>query len=268
MRQASRTVLRFLSFILIAYAVVVAGMFFAQRRLIFPAPGHVANLPAGFERVSLTTSDGLALAAAYRPAGPGKPTLVFFHGNGDSWDGAAQATSAFADASVGVLLPEYRGYGGNPGSPSEPGLYADGRAAIAWLQSRKVGREQLVIVGNSIGSGVAVQMASETRPAALLLISPFTAMSDLAAEQFSWLPGRWLVLDRFENLAKINKISAPILIMHGKADGLIPYSHALRLAQANRTAELILVDDADHELAYSKSAQTSALDWLLRQKFR
>ena len=151
---------------------------------------------------------------------------------------------------------------------AKTGLYADGRAAIAWLQSRGVGREQLVIVGNSIGSGVAVQMASEARPAALLLISPFTALPDLAAEQFSWLPARLLVLDRFENLAKIGKISVPILIMHGKADSLIPYSHALRLAQANRTAEFILVDAAGHELAYDKSAQISALDWLLRQPFR
>ncbi len=265
MSAGRRTFFRILRALLIAYMAVVAGMFFAQRSLMYPAPARVAGLPAGFERVGLTTADGLRLAAAWRPPAKGKPSLVFFHGNGDSWTGAAAATAKFAEAGFGVLLPEYRGYGGNPGKPDEAGLYADGRAAISFLKSRNIAGAQLAIAGNSIGSGVAVQMARETPAAALILISPFTAMTDLVAERFRWLPGRWLVRDRYENRSKIGDITAPILIMHGKADRVIPFGHAKRLARANRKAELILDDTAGHELAYRESARLASLDWLHRQ---
>ncbi len=255
-------VLRILFVVGIAYLLVVLGMFFAQRSLMFPAPDRFARVPAGFERVTLRTADGLDLAAVYRPAGAGRPTLVFFHGNGDSWAGAATATSALADASIGALLPEYRGYGENPGSPSEEGLFKDGRAAIDWLRTRGIGGEGLVIIGNSLGSGVAVQMAQESPPAALILISPFTSMTDVVSEHYKWLPVRWLLRDRFDNLARIGRVPSPILTLHGKADTLIPYAQSQRLARANPHMKLISFDDIGHELAYLPSAQMAELAWV------
>jgi len=244
------------------YVLAAAVLFFGQRSIIFPAPSQQAPLPPGFEQVSIITADGLPLQAAYRKASAGRPTAVFFHGNGDNWGGGAVATARLAAAGYGVLLPEYRGYSGNPGAPSESGLYKDGRAAIEWLLAQDMTGDQLVIIGNSVGSGVAVQMAAETPPAALILISPFESLAAVAGEQFRWFPARWLVRDRFDNAGKIGRVRSPILILHGSSDTLIPASHARRLAEAAPAAKLVLFDGIGHELAYEDTAQAVAADWL------
>lgn len=239
-------------------------MFVAQRSLIFPAPASEASLPAKFQRIELRTRDGLTLAAAYRPAAAGYPTVVFFHGNGDNWLGAAGATAAFAKAGYGVLLPEYRGYAGNPGKPSEAGLYADGRAAIAALEEQGTTPAQLVIIGNSVGSGVATQMAVEFHPAALILVSPFASLPEVVSEKLPWLPASLLVRDRFANVEKLADFTGPVLLLHGTADRLIPSRHSEALAQADPHARLILVSGAGHELAYRTDAQQMELGWLER----
>ncbi len=246
----------------LAYLLFVAGMFFSQRTLIYPAPSGAAPLPSGFEAITLRTADGLNLPAAYRRAGAGQPTLVYFHGNGDSWTGSAAATALASDTSLGVLLSSYRGYSGNPGKPDEAGLYADGRAALDWLGAHGVPREKLVLIGNSLGSGVATQLAAESAPAALILVSPFTGMPELAAHHYPWLPARWLVLDRYDNRAKIGRVTAPVLILHGTSDSVIPVVQAQQLARGNARAQLLLFAGKEHDLAYLPEAQTAQAEWL------
>lgn len=248
--------------LILAYGVIVGGLYAAQRGLIFPAPTALADVPPGYERVSLTTADGLTLAAAWHAPAPGKPALVFFHGNGDSWTGGATAMTALVDMGYGVLLPEYRGYGTNPGQPDEQGFYNDGRAALDWLTAHGIAARRVVLVGNSIGGGTATQLAAETPVAGLILISPFASLPDLVAEKFRWLPGRWLVRDRFDNAAKLGRVTAPVLVLHGLADTMIPPAHARRLAQAQPRAALVLVPGADHDLAYLPTAQQIEVDWL------
>lgn len=244
------------------YICVVAAAFLVQRKLIFPAPGSQAPLPSGFEAVSYRTDDGISLKAGYRPAVGDKPTVVFFHGNGDNWRGAGVATARLAAAGYGVLLPEYRGYAGSPGSPSEAGLYSDGRAALGWLSRQGIAPSRLAIVGNSIGSGVAVELATEIHPAALVLISPFATLPDVAAHHIPWLPTRLLMRDRFDNLAKIGGVNAPILIMHGRSDKTIPFDHAERLLREAPHAQLVPFADAGHQLGYSDEAGDAEVEWL------
>lgn len=248
--------------IAVSYAMILPAVYLTQRSLIFPAPEHFSDVPTGFDQVSLRTADGLDLAAVYRPAAPGMPTIVFFHGNGDSWTGSAAATAALAEASYGVLVPEYRGYGGNHGKPSEAGLYKDGRAAIAWLKARGIGSDRLVLIGNSLGSGVATQLALDTRPAALVLVSAFSSLPDVVIEKLTWLPGRWMVSDRFDNAAKIGRITAPVLILHGTMDAMVLPAQAQQLAAANPRAKLVLVPGYAHELAYARPAQQIEIEWL------
>lgn len=257
-----RLVLGVLGGVLLAYAIILPALYFSQRSLIFPAPASFPDLPQGYGAVRLRTSDGLELATAYRPAQLGKPVLVFFHGNGDNWTGGARALDALAKAGYGVLLPEYRGYGTNPGEPNEQGFYRDGRAALAWLAAHEIKPGRTVLIGNSIGSGVATQLASESSPAALVLISPFSSLPDVAAEKFRWLPVRWLVRDRFDNAAKLGTVKAPVLVLHGTADTMIPPEHAQRLAVANPRARLELLPGFDHDLAYAPAAQQASLQWL------
>ncbi|MEQ1510881.1 MAG: alpha/beta fold hydrolase [Sphingopyxis sp.] len=248
--------------LLALYLMFLVAIWFAQRSILFPAPQQAVPLPTGYTQVQLHTSDGLSLKAAYRRAEQGKPTIIFFHGNGDNWFGAAIATEAFAANGYGIFLPEYRGYAGNPGAPSEDGLYRDGRAALDWLREQGIEHRNLVIVGNSIGSGVATQMALESDPAALVLISPFASLPVLMNEKISLVPIGLLLRDRFENETKLPEIRGPTLLLHGTGDTLIPAMHAQRLKRAHPAADLVLVQGAGHELAYIPLTQQRIIQWL------
>lgn len=261
-RRLRRAAVGILAGATLSYAMIAGALYAAQRNLIYPAPVAFAPVPAGFEEVSLPTADGLTLAAAWRPPAPGKPVAVFFHGNGDDWAGGVEAMGALRDAGFGVLLPEYRGYGTNQGKPDEAGFYADGRAALRWLADRGVPAQRTVLVGNSIGGGTATQLATETRPAALILVSAFSSLPDVVAERFVWLPGRWLVKDQFDNAAKLGRVKAPVLILHGTADDQIPHAHSLRLAKAAPAATLVLVPGTNHDLAWLPQAKRAEAEWL------
>lgn len=247
-------------FFLIAF---IGILYFGQRFLFYPAPRlALAAPPPGYRFEQLTTSDGLKLLAAYRSAADGKPTLIFFHGNGDSIAGADTATRMLVDRGYGALLVEYRGYGGNPGSPSEQGLYRDGEAAIGWLSAQGVGQKQMVIIGNSIGSGPATEMALRHNPSALILVSGFASLPAVVADIRPFIPANMLVRDRYDNEAKLGRVKCPVLILHGEADKLVRPINARRLAEAAPNAKLIMVSGAGHELAYDAAVQTLMLDWL------
>jgi pimeloyl-ACP methyl ester carboxylesterase len=156
------------------YVVALALLWWKQRSFIYPvsAVSGAASAPdQGSRVVRLTTEDGYDLQTIYRPARPGFPTVVFFHGNGDSLVGGQQATRVLAARGYGLLLPEYRGYGGNEGVPNEVGLYRDGKATLLWLASQGIRAEQTVVIGNSLGSGVATEIAATNHIGALVLVS-------------------------------------------------------------------------------------------------
>jgi fermentation-respiration switch protein FrsA (DUF1100 family) len=248
--------------IALTYCAMAAVLFFGQRAFLYPAPeGEAGGFP-GFKQVSYTTADGLTLTGGYHPADDGKPTLLFFHGNGTDWVGGAAAVEPLAAAGYGVLSASYRGYRTNPGSPSEQGLYRDARAAHAWLLGQGIDAGRVIIVGNSVGSGVAVQLASETDPAGLILISPFNSLTELVGEKFPWLPTGFLLKDRYESASKIGQIAAPVLILHGDADTLIPSAHGRRLATASTGANLQIFAAASHDLAWLPQAQVAQAEWL------
>ena len=234
-----------------------------QRSLIYPAPrAAAAEAFAGWREVALETGDGLRLRALHKPARGRLPSLLFFHGNGDSLRGAVAATGSLAAAGYGVLLPEYRGYGGNPGSPSEAGLFQDGEAALRWLARQGVPPGRVVPIGNSLGSGVAAELAARHPVGGLVLISGFTSLADVAAAQMRIFPVRLLLRDRYENAAKLPGVAAPVLVLHGARDRLIPPSHAAALARAARRSELVIAPGAGHELAYLPECQAAVLRWL------
>lgn len=251
-----------LAFLALAYALVVVLLYFAQTSLIYPAPRVIGAPTGGFEQIAYETSDGLRLEAGYRAAAPGFPTILYFHGNGADWVSSVVATDRLVPAGYGVLAAEYRGYRGNPGRPSEEGLYRDGRAALGFLASKGVEPRNTVIIGNSIGSGVATQMAREIEPRALVLISPFASLSSLVAEKIRWLPTRLLLCDRYDNQGKITGVAAPVLILHGDADTLISPEHSRRLKTARPEAELRIFAGKGHDLAWDEGAEEAVLQFL------
>ncbi|MBL9066116.1 MAG: alpha/beta hydrolase [Sphingopyxis sp.] len=248
---------------LFVFALIVAAMLYTQqRRMIFPAPLDYprAALP-GFRLVHTETEDGLRLSAFYRPAAPGKKTILFFHGNGDNMRGAIEATRGPAAAGHGLMLVEYRGYGGNPGSPGEAGFYRDGAAAMRWLDAAGVAPRDIVVVGNSIGSGPATEIALRHEVAALMLVSGFSDLPSVVQRQVPFVP-RWLVRDRFDNGAKLGRVKAPVFLMHGDADTLVTPDNLDRLVQARRDATVARLAGVGHELAYTAPAQALLTKWV------
>jgi fermentation-respiration switch protein FrsA (DUF1100 family) len=223
-----------LAAILLLYALLVGGLFLAQCSLLYlpdqtrPQLGPLAEL--GFREITLDTEDGLSLLAWYRPPNSGAPVIAYFHGNGGHLGYRANRMMRFAQAGLGVLLLEYRGYGGNPGSPSETGFYTDAAAALDFVsRQQSVPPTRLVLYGESLGSGVAAHMAVGREIAALILEAPFTRLADAASYHYPYVPVSLLLRDRFDTLAAIGQVTAPILILHGEHDRVIParFGHAL-----------------------------------------
>lgn len=254
--------IRVLALVVVVYIAVLGLLYVFQSRFLYPAPQDI-HLPApGFEAVELQTADGLALDAHWLPPEADQPGVVFFHGNAGSLAGATEETKLLSTQGYGVLLVSYRGYGGNPGDPSEEGFYNDGRAAMAFLKQNGIAPATTIVIGNSIGSGTATQMALEFEPAALILISPFDSLIDVAAETMPIIPVRMLIRDRFDNVAKIGELSMPILIQHGTVDKVVPYAHAVRLADHAPKAELQPFEGEGHDLSFQTRAQIEQSEWL------
>ena len=260
-------VLRYLTAAVVGYALLTGGLFLGQRRLLYlpdrtPPDLALARLH-GMAPAELATDDGLSLLAWYAPArGPGKATLVYFHGNAGHIGHRAGKVRPYLDAGHGVLLVSWRGYGGNDGSPTEDGLYRDGRAAFAFLDGLGVAPETTVAYGESLGSGVAVQMARERRVGGVVLESPYTSIASLAAHHYWYLPAVWLVRDRFDSLSKIGGIDAPLLVLHGERDRVVPVGFGRALFAAAREPKTWRgLAQAGHDL-YGPDAAEAVLAFL------
>lgn len=250
-------------FIATVYLAVVAILWVFQSNFLYPAPQTAAPLSDGYQEVEIQTSDGLDLRAFYHAAAPGLPTLVYFHGNGGNLSGASISNGALVETGIGVLLVEYRGYGGNRGSPSEAGLYRDGEAAMEWLKARGLGLEEIMIAGNSIGGGVAMEMAVRHDPAALILIAPFTSLPDAVQANIWWVPSRMLVRDQYRNADKVAELAMPILIQHGDADSLVPHDQGRHLARLAARSEFRIFQGSGHDLSFERRSQEARRDWIL-----
>lgn len=235
----------------IALYVAAAGYLYAnQRSMLYYPTGETRPATPGFKIIRVPTTEGLSLVAGYRPAAPGKHTFVAFHGNAADWQSMAASLAPLADKGFGVLSVEYRGYRGNPGTPTEHGFYEDGRAAVRWLIAAGTAEGDIIAVGNSIGSGVAVQLAVEHIFKAVVLVSPVSSITRLASARVSWLPVSLLLTDRFDNAAKLGRIAEPVLILHGDADLVVPFAEAKFLSAQNREAVFKAYPGAGHDLMY------------------
>jgi uncharacterized protein len=208
------------------YGTLIGALFLSQRRLLFrpdpsrPELGELAAL--GVREVTVTTRDGLALVSWYRPPPSGRPVILYFHGNGGHIGYRAERLLRFVDAGLGVLLLEYRGYGGNPGAPCEHGLYTDAEAGIAFLERQEIAPDRVVLWGESLGSAVAVDLAARRDFAAVVLEAPFTSVVAVARVHYPYVPAARLMRDRFDSLSRIGRIRSPLLVMHGGRDWVVP----------------------------------------------
>lgn len=233
------------------YAAAATVMYVAQRRFIyFPEPTRTlpeaVGLPDVSERI-IPTPDGEKLIAWYGKAKPGQPTLLYFHGNGGALEFRSASIRRYLDRGRGMFMMSYRGYSGSTGSPSETANVADAKLAYDALLKEGVRPENIILYGESLGSGVAVQVAAEKKVEGVILDSPFTSIAALAADLYPWLPVNLLLKDRYDSILHVRDVHVPVFIVHGEADDIVPVEMGKRLfAAANEPKEIVTLPGVGH----------------------
>jgi uncharacterized protein len=236
----------------VGYLCGLVVLFFAQRSFLFPVPTIARTAPqaAGFpdaEEHVLTTADGEKVIVWHVPARPDRPVILYFHGNGDFLAGFFGRFRDIIADGTGVVALSYRGYAGSSGQPSERGLLQDAATAYAFTTAR-YSADSIVVWGFSLGTGVAVALASEQRTAKLILEAPFTSTADIAASLFWFMPVRLVMRDQFRSDERIARVAVPLLIMHGSNDHAIPIVFGERLfALAREPKQFVRFPGGGHE---------------------
>ncbi|MCW9035533.1 MAG: alpha/beta hydrolase [Rhodospirillales bacterium] len=252
-----------ITIVFIIYIGLVAAIYFGQRSLIY-YPDNNLGTPAQYGMPEMQVLG----KSWYAPAQDETlPVIVFFHGNAGHIGHRGFKARMFLDQGYGVLLVGYRGYGGNSGSPSEKGLYEDARTALSDLSSKSIAKEQVVLYGESIGTGIAVQMALEGHGRALVLEAPYSSLEDIASQYYPIFPVSWLLKDRFDSIDKVDKISIPKLIVHGKKDEVIPQELGRRLFEKSaKPKQWNSFAKAGHNNLFEHGAGVAVLEFLKEMK--
>lgn len=236
-----------------AYVAMLALLYLKQRDMLYPrnparAEIAAANLP-GVEEATLTTADGERLVAWVVPPRDGKPVLLFFHGNAGNFGRPVRQTRfrALTQDGTGLFAVNYRGYGGSTGSPTEDGLAQDARAAYAAAVAR-FGAERLVGYGESLGTGVVLKLAAEVPLKGVILEAPYLSTAAVAQLLYPYIPVSLVMHDQFHSDRVIGKVTAPLLVLHGQRDGVIPFSQGEALfALANPPKRFVRFPEGNHE---------------------
>jgi fermentation-respiration switch protein FrsA (DUF1100 family) len=248
------------------YLALLVAIYLLQRHLLYhPSRTQVSPDEAGLsgvEAVNLAAQPGERLVAWYAPAQGSKPTILYFHGNAGDISGRVDRFAYYQSAGYGVMFLSYRGYGGSTGSPSEAGLVSDANAAYDWLTKHNVPASNIVLVGESLGTGVAVQLAARRPVAAIALEAPFTSTADVARLSYWWLPVGLLMKDQFRSIDFLKDVHVPLLVMHGTDDRLIPLKMGESLyAAANGPKEFVAIPAGTHASIFSADTWQREIDF-------
>ena len=233
------------------YVLALCALALFQRSLLyFPGGPLLTPAQAGVEKIEtlhLATQDGETLLAWFAPPEPGRPLILYFHGNGGALADRAIRFREMLASGYGLLAIAYRGYPGSTGSPTQDGLLLDGEAAFAEAERRGFTDKRLVVMGESLGTGVATILASRHKAAALVLDSPYLSVLHVAQQRYWFFPIGWLMRDPYRSDLAIGAVEAPLLVAHGEDDPIIPIAEAHGLfALANEPKKFIAVPHAGH----------------------
>ena len=213
--------------ILVIYTFLLLMLFIFQRNLMYhPDENNYSGdkLEVDIKKVKINTSDGLDLLGWFHKKNLKRfKTIIYFHGNAGKLENRIHKLNHFKDMDVNFLIIAWRGFSGNDGKPSEESLYIDGNSAIKWLKNLGLSEKDIIIYGESLGTGVATEIAKSNDFAGLVLETPFTSMIEAAKNFYPYIPVRILLRDKYENDKKIKNINIPVFVMHGEADQIVPF---------------------------------------------
>jgi fermentation-respiration switch protein FrsA (DUF1100 family) len=250
--------LQFILAIFVIYFLVLVFLYFYQRSLLYhPNENNYSGdkISVDIEKVKIQTSDNIELLGWYHEKNlKDYKTLVYFHGNAGSLENRIHKLNHFQDMNINFLIVAWRGFNGNKGKPSEKGLYVDGKSAIDWLIKKGVDEKNLILYGESLGTGVATHLAQNKNYAGVILETPFTSMVDAAKNFYPYIPINLLLKDKFENFKKVKNINTPILVMHGEVDQIVPFSMGKKIYEiANNPKYSYFTKYDNHMMEYDEN---------------
>ena len=248
--------------IILAYLVVTILLYYNQRNLLYhPTENNYQGdeLKVKIDKVQIKTVDNINLMAWYHEKDIKKyKTILYFHGNAGSLENRIHKINHFSDMNINFLLISWRGFNGNDGKPSEQGLYKDAKSAVLWLKNKGLSEENIILYGESLGTGVATEIAQNKNFGGVILESPFTSMIAAGKSKYPIFPIGLLLKDKYESDKKIKNISSPILIMHGEADTIVPFWMGKKMYElANEPKYYYFPKYDDHIMEYNKNLVNS-----------
>jgi len=251
------TLINILILILLGYLIITFALYFFQRNLLYyPAinnySGEKLNVPV--EKVKIKTEDNIELLSWYHKKNSGDyKTILFLHGNAGTLENRIYKINHLKNMNVNFLIIAWRGFSGNKGKPTEKGLYEDAKSALRWLANKGVKEESIIIYGESLGTGVATEIAQNKNFAGVILETPFTSMVSVGKSMYPFFPVSILLKDKYESDKKIKNIKSPILIMHGEVDKLVPFWMGKKLYNlANEPKYSYFSKYDDHMMEYDE----------------
>ena len=258
LKKFRKNLLKLILIIFFLYFFVLVFLYFYQRNLLYlPNENNYSGdkISVDIQKVKIPTSDNIELLGWYHEKNlKDHKTLVYFHGNAGSLENRIHKLNHFKNMNINFLIIAWRGFSGNNGKPTEEGLYIDGKSAIDWLIKKGVDEKNLILYGESLGTGVATHLAQNKNYAGVILETPFTSMIDTAKKFYPYIPVSLLLKDKFENYKKIKNINSPILVMHGEVDQIVPFFMGKKIYElANKPKYSYFTKYDDHMMEYDEN---------------
>ena len=255
-----------LIFGLIYFFLIIFTYLFQRNLLYHPEENNYSGdkILVNIEKIKITTNDQIDLISWYHNKNKNNfKTILFLHGNAGTLENRIHKINHFKNMNINFLIIAWRGFSGNVGKPTEEGLYNDARSAVSWLENQGIMKKDIILYGESLGTGVATEIAQNKNFAGIILESPFTSMIDAGKNKYPFLPVGILLKDKYESKKKIKNIKSPILIMHGKVDNIVPFSMGEMMYElANEPKYSYFSKYDDHMMEYNEKLLKALKDFI------
>ncbi len=242
---------------LFIYLILLTLIYFNQRKLLYlPSENNYLDDPIKFDYTEyfIEVDKNIKIRSwLIKKDLKNYKTLLFFHGNAGNLFNRSYKLNKLSELNLNILIISWRSFSGNPGEPTESNLYKDAKKAVQWLNKKGVNSKNIILYGESLGTGVAVEIGQSNNFDSIILESPYTSMTKAAKIYYPYLPVKFLLKDKYDSETKIKKIETPILIMHGKKDNIIPFHMGKKLFDiANQPKKFLQINDDDHMLTFNE----------------
>ena len=253
--------------LILIYFVITVVVYFFQRKLLYhPFSPQITGkgLIHNFETINFKTSDNFELKGWFHLKNSNKKTILFLHGNAGNLDNRIDKLNFLGNMDINFLIIAWRGYSGNPGKPSETGLYKDALGGIEWLNKKGISNDRIILYGESLGTAITTEVAQNENFAGIILEAPFTSMVDMGQKIYPIFPVKFLLKDKYESKNKIKNIKSPILVLHGRKDKIVPFYMGEKIFEMANSPKFKYFTDLDDHMMNFDEKLVNEIDLFIR----